>query len=75
MDDGISWPKNYECPGDEVRIDQSLLSYGIDSMQVVSFVARLEDWLGIRFSENPLEDHPTIESLSQYVSDLIDGNQ
>jgi acyl carrier protein len=52
---------------DQIEADQPILSYGVDSMQVVSFVAQLEDWLGIRFSENPLEEHPTVESLSVYA--------
>jgi acyl carrier protein len=57
---------------DRIRADRPILSYGIDSMQLVTIVARMEDWLGLRFSSNPLEDHPTIESLSQYVaSDVI----
>ncbi len=53
-----------------ISIEQSLLSCGIDSMQVVSVVAKLEDWLGIRFSGNPLEDDPTIRELSVYASNL-----
>jgi len=41
---------------------------GIDSMQVVSILAGLEDRLGFRFQSNPLEDHATIESLSQFAA-------
>ncbi|MEO2018494.1 MAG: acyl carrier protein [Fuerstiella sp.] len=55
---------------DRINVDQPILSCGIDSMQVVSVVAKLEDWLGVRFSENPLEDHATIEALSQYVANI-----
>ncbi len=55
---------------DKMKVDQPILSCGIDSMQVVIFVAKLEDWLGIRFSNNPLEEHSTIEALSHYVADM-----
>lgn len=55
-------------PRERIQVDEPILSYGIDSMQIVVIVARLEDWLGFRFSGNPLEDHPTIESLSLFVA-------
>lgn len=55
---------------DKIKVDQPILSLGIDSVQVVSVVAQLEDWGGFRFSGNPLEDYSTIEALSHYVADL-----
>ena len=60
---------------EKIRINQPVLSCGIDSMQVVTFVAKLEDWLGVRFSSNTLEDHSTIEALSQHVSDMAGTRQ
>ena len=59
----------------KIKVDQSILSCGIDSMQVITFVAKLEDWLDIRFSGNPLEEHSTIEKLSQYVADMTGESQ
>lgn len=56
-----------ELSPDQIQVDRSILSYGVDSMQVVTIIARLEDWLGIRFSSNPIDDHPTIESLSRFA--------
>ena len=53
-----------------IRVNQPLLSHGIDSMQVVSIVAKLEDWLEIRFAGNPLEDFSTIEQLARHVAEL-----
>ena len=53
-----------------ISIEQTLMSCGIDSMQVVSIVAKLEDWLGFRFSSNPLDDDPTIRDLSITVAEL-----
>jgi acyl carrier protein len=55
---------------DKIRVDQPILSFGIDSVQLVSVVAQLEDRVGIRFSENPLEEYNTVEALSQFVADL-----
>lgn len=55
---------------DKIRVDQPILSFGIDSVQLVSVVAQLEDRVGIRFSENPLEEYNTVEALSQYVAEL-----
>ncbi|MEO2036128.1 MAG: acyl carrier protein [Planctomycetaceae bacterium] len=53
---------------DRIQSDRPILSYGVDSMQVVTIVAGLEDWLGFRFQSNPLEDHPTVESLSRFAA-------
>jgi len=51
----------------QIDIHQPIASYGVDSMQVVSLLAGLEDRLGFRFSTNPLDDHPTIAALAQFV--------
>jgi len=58
-----------------IRTDVPILSYGIDSMQLVGLIVRLEDWLGFRFSSNPLDEHPTIESLSQFVASAAVARQ
>ena len=50
---------------EKIRVDQTVQSYGVDSMQVVTVIAGLEDWLGFRFGSNPLEDHATIEALAE----------
>ena len=60
---------------EKIAIDKPILSCGIDSMQVVTFVAKLEDWQGLRFSSNPLEDYSTIEALSQHVADMAGKRQ
>jgi acyl carrier protein len=39
----------------------------------VTVVADLETWLGYRFRENPLEDHPTIASLAEYLAEQAPG--
>ncbi|TWU08933.1 Phosphopantetheine attachment site [Symmachiella macrocystis] len=54
-----------ETDRSQIQVKEPILAQGIDSMHVVAIVAQLEDWLGIRFSSNPLEDYPSIEALSQ----------
>jgi acyl carrier protein len=66
----------------EVRADEPLVGMGLDSMRFVVLVGELEDWLGVRFADNPLFDHPTIDALSAFLADrlargetLIDPNR
>ena len=56
--------------GDDEPIDfhEPIVGYGLDSMHVVALAADLEDWLGIRFGENPLVDHPTIDALAKHLA-------
>lgn len=61
---------------ERIDVDQSMLAQGVDSMHLVALIARLEDWLGIRFSSDPLEDQPSIAelalSLAQRLADRTD---
>jgi len=56
---------------DEVRIDEPLVAAGLDSMQLVVLVGELEEWLGCRFTDNPLIDYPTIDALAPYLADQL----
>ena len=60
--------RELEIDSERITADESILSFGIDSMQVVTIVAGLEDWLGFRFRSNPLEEHPTIRGLAQFAA-------
>jgi acyl carrier protein len=62
--------KEMQIKRDSILIDQPILSTGIDSIKIVSLMANLEDWGGFRFPGNPLEDYPTIPTLSAYVASL-----
>ncbi len=53
---------------EEIDVDAPLMGYGLDSMQVVALATELEEYLGFRFNENPLLDHPTIDALSQHLA-------
>lgn len=45
--------------------------HGLDSVAVIALVADLEKWLGYRLRENPLDEHPTIESLARYLAERV----
>ncbi len=60
---------------DEIDIRQPLSCYGLDSVQAVSIVAALEDWLGCQLSHSLLEDYPNIEALSKYLVAEFPTNQ
>jgi acyl carrier protein len=59
-----------EIPPGQIDADQPILSLGIDSVQIVTMMAKLEDWGGFRFHGNPLEDRATVAELARYVEEL-----
>jgi acyl carrier protein len=56
------------APAKEIDVQQPFFRHGLDSVAVVALVADLETWLGYRFRENPLEAHPTIIALAQFLA-------
>ena len=57
-------------PRAEIGVDEPIVSFGIDSVRIISLTSNLEDWANVRFTDNPLEQHPTIEDLARYVAEL-----
>ena len=55
---------------DLIKADQQIMSLGIDSVQLVTILTQLEDWAGIRFDGNPLENYLTIDDLAAHVEEL-----
>jgi acyl carrier protein len=55
-------------PPEEVDVRARLTRHGLDSVAVIALAADLEKWLDYRFRENPLEAHPTIESLAKFLA-------
>ena len=53
---------------DQIDPDKRLMAYGLDSLQMISLVGQLEEWLGCRFTSNPLPLHPTIAALSHFIA-------
>lgn len=51
-----------------IKVDQPILAQGVDSMHAVAIVAKLEDWLGVRFTSDPLEEAPSIAALARSLA-------
>ncbi len=47
---------------------EAFTCYSLDSVQAVSLVSALEEWLGCELSPDLLNSYPTIEALSQYLA-------
>jgi acyl carrier protein len=52
----------------EVDVRAPLSRHGLDSVALIALAADMEKWLGYRFRSNPLEAHPTIESLARFLA-------
>ncbi|MBP0028544.1 acyl carrier protein [Roseofilum reptotaenium CS-1145] len=60
---------------DEIDVSESLTRYGLDSIDAVTLVGDLEDWLDLDDVELPSTlfwDHPTIENAAQYLVSEFD---
>ena len=55
-------------PANEIDVTEPIRRYGLDSVAVVTMIADLETWLGVRLRENPLDEHTTIAALSEYLA-------
>jgi acyl carrier protein len=56
-------------PPEQINVHEPYLRYGLDSVAVVALAADLEAWLGYRFRSNPVEEHPTVASLAQFLAE------
>lgn len=56
---------------EQVDVRAPWTRHGLDSVATVSLAVDLEKWLGYRFRENPLEAHPTIETLAEFLADEV----
>lgn len=58
-------------PGREVRIDPdaSFSSFGLDSIQMVEMVARLEDEFGLALEPELAFHYPTVRSLARHIDE------
>ncbi|MBN1814014.1 MAG: SDR family NAD(P)-dependent oxidoreductase [Anaerolineae bacterium] len=54
-----------------IDIRSSFASQGLGSMETVSLLGELEDWLGRRLSPTLAWEYPTVETLSQYLAGEI----
>jgi long-chain acyl-CoA synthetase len=52
----------------DIDTREPLTCYGLDSVQAISIVSALEEWLGCELSHDLLNSYSTIEALSQYLA-------
>ena len=50
-----------------VDVQQPLTRYGLDSIDAVTLVGDLEDWLDLELPSTLLWDYPTIEKAASYM--------
>ena len=55
-------------PAAEVDVHAPFTRHGLDSVALIALAADLEKWLGYRFRENPMVEHPTIEALARFLA-------
>ena len=57
---------------DAVDTDREFFSFGIDSIVAFSVIGDLCEWIGKELPATLLWEYPTINSLSQYISEKLD---
>ena len=60
-----------EIQPDEVHVNTSLECYSLDSTMAVGMTADLEDWLGYELDPTLIYDYPTIEALTQHLTEEL----
>ncbi len=55
-----------------INIIEPLTRYGLDSIDAVTMVGDLEDWLDLELPSTLFWDYPTIEKSSQYLAENFD---
>ncbi|WP_111976831.1 acyl carrier protein [Algibacillus agarilyticus] len=51
----------------EVDMNKKLTSYGLDSIDAVTMIGDLEDWLDIELPSTLLWDYDTINDVAQFI--------
>jgi acyl carrier protein len=55
-----------------IKVSEPLTRYGLDSIDAVTMVGDLEDWLELELPSTLFWDYPTIEKSAQYLSENYD---
>ena len=55
-----------------IEAQQPLTRYGLDSIDAVTLVGDLEDWLVLELPATLLWDYPTVEQASNYLVEEFD---
>lgn len=55
-----------------IKVSEPLTRYGLDSIDAVTMVGDLEDWLDLELPSTLFWDHPTIEKSARYLAETYD---
>lgn len=55
-----------------INVAEPLTRYGLDSIDAVTMVGDLEDWLDLELPSTLFWDYPTIEKSAQYLTENFD---
>ncbi len=58
-------------PG-SIEVAEPLTRYGLDSIDAVTMVGDLEDWLDLELPSTLFWDYPSIEKSAQYLAETYD---
>jgi acyl carrier protein len=61
-----------EIDSEQIEINDSFASYGLDSSAAVGMVGDLSEWLNRNLDAELIYRHPTIASLSRYLASGAD---
>ncbi len=58
-------------PAEKVATGNEFAQFGFDSLSLVAFTAKLEDWLHIKLEPTTMWDYPTINTLVVHLADEL----
>ena len=58
-----------------ISVTEPLTRYGLDSIDAVTMVGELEDWLELELPSTLFWDHPTIALSAQYLAENYDVSE
>ena len=64
--------QNLSLAPESINVGESLTRYGLDSIDAVTLVGDLEDWLDAELPDTLFWDYPTIEKASEYLVNECD---
>ncbi|TAF08876.1 MAG: phosphopantetheine-binding protein [Nostocales cyanobacterium] len=59
--------KQLNISSETIKVTEPLTRYGLDSIDSVTIVGDMEDWLGAELPSTLLWDYPTIEKAAKYL--------
>lgn len=63
--------KQLSVPAQSIQVEEPLTRYGLDSIDSVTIVGELEDWLETELPSTLLWDYPTIGKAARYLVDEV----